>query len=64
MSDTMKVLTVSYDVSGLNDDEIESLQLALESQGEEFDHGSMLLTSSVKELDTETLKEVNDINHH
>lgn len=49
----MRVLTISVDVSDLSDTQIEELQLAMEVQTEDYD--SLILNSTVNELDEEDL---------
>lgn len=51
----MRILTVSVDVSLLSESEIESLQLAMEVQAE--DYTVTILSSDVKDLDIDLLSE-------
>lgn len=56
----MKVLTVQFDVSFLSEDQVESLQIALESQGDNDLYEATLLSSEVREVEVEE----DDVEYH
>lgn len=55
MSNKMKVLTISVDVSDLSDSQIEELQTAMEVQTEDYD--APILNSGANEMDIDDLME-------
>jgi hypothetical protein len=59
MSNKMKVLTVSLDVTGLSEQEISELQFAMEVQSEDFSN-AIIINSGTRDLDVDSLEEFSE----
>lgn len=53
----IRILTISVDVTDLSQEEVDSIQVAMEVQAEDF-IGANILTSSVKMYNADTMEEV------